>query len=41
MEGCILFRKEYTKAKYYRKCKSSRFMEVDLVMDIRGNLTSS
>jgi hypothetical protein len=25
----VLFRKENTKAKYYLKCKSSRFMEVD------------
>jgi hypothetical protein len=28
-KGCVLFRKEYTKAKYCSKCKSSRFMEVD------------
>jgi hypothetical protein len=28
-KGCILFRKEYTKAKYCPKCKSSRFMEVN------------
>jgi hypothetical protein len=28
-KGCILFRKEYTEAKYYSKCKSFRFMEVD------------
>jgi hypothetical protein len=28
-KGCILFRKEYTEAKYCSKCKSSRFMEVD------------
>jgi hypothetical protein len=28
-KGCVLFRKEYTEAKYYPKCKSSRFMEVD------------
>jgi hypothetical protein len=27
--GCILFRKEYAKAKYCLKFKSSRFMEVD------------
>jgi hypothetical protein len=26
---CVLFRKEYAKAKYCPKCKSSRFMEVD------------
>jgi hypothetical protein len=25
----MLFRKEYTEAKYCPKCKSSRFMEVD------------
>jgi hypothetical protein len=29
LKGCVLFRKEYTKAKYCSKCKSSRFMEVD------------
>jgi hypothetical protein len=28
-KGCVLFRKEYAEAKYYQKCKSSRFMEVD------------
>jgi hypothetical protein len=28
-KGCMLFRKEYTEAKYCPKCKSSRFMEVD------------
>jgi hypothetical protein len=28
-KGCVLFRKEYTEAKYYPKCKLSRFMEVD------------
>jgi hypothetical protein len=28
-KGCVLFRKEYAKAKYCPKCKSSRFMEVD------------
>jgi hypothetical protein len=28
-KGCILFRKEYTEAKYCPKCKSSRFREVD------------
>jgi hypothetical protein len=28
-KGCILFRKEYSEAKYCPKCKSSRFMEVD------------
>jgi hypothetical protein len=27
--SCVLFRKEYTEAKYCPKCKSSRFMEVD------------
>ena len=27
--GCILFRKEHAEAKYYPKCKSSRFVEVD------------
>jgi hypothetical protein len=27
--SCILFRKEYTEAKYCLKFKSSRFMEVD------------
>jgi hypothetical protein len=29
LKGCMLFRKEYTEAKYCLKCKSSRFMEVD------------
>jgi hypothetical protein len=28
-KGCVLFRKEYTEAKYCPNCKSSRFMEVD------------
>jgi hypothetical protein len=28
-KDCVLFRKEYAKAKYCPKCKSSRFMEVD------------
>jgi hypothetical protein len=28
-KGCVLFRKEYMEAKYFLKCKSSRFMEVD------------
>jgi hypothetical protein len=28
-KGCVLFRKEYAEAKYYPKCKSSRFVEVD------------
>jgi hypothetical protein len=28
-KGCVLFRKEYAEAKYYSKCKSSRFMEVE------------
>ena len=28
-KGCVLFRKEYMEAKYYPKCKSSRFLEVD------------
>jgi hypothetical protein len=28
-KGCLLFRKEYAEAKYYPKCKSSRFMEVE------------
>jgi hypothetical protein len=28
-KGCVLFRKENAEAKYYPKCKSSRFMEVD------------
>jgi hypothetical protein len=28
-KGYMLFRKEYTEAKYCPKCKSSRFMEVD------------
>jgi hypothetical protein len=28
-KGCVLFRKEYTEAKYRLKCKSSRFMEVE------------
>ena len=29
-KGCILFRKEHVDAKYCPKCKSSRYMEVDL-----------
>ena len=29
LKGCILFRKEHVEAKYYVKCKSSRFLEVD------------
>jgi hypothetical protein len=28
-KGCVLFRKEHKDAKYYPKCKSSRYMEVD------------
>jgi hypothetical protein len=28
-KGCVLFRKEYTEAKYCPKCKSSRFMELE------------
>jgi hypothetical protein len=28
-KGCVLFRKEYTKANNCPKCKSSRFMEVE------------
>jgi hypothetical protein len=28
-KGCMLFRKEYSEAKYCPKCKSSRFMELD------------
>jgi hypothetical protein len=28
-KGCVLFRKEYAEAKYYPKCTSSRFMEVN------------
>jgi hypothetical protein len=28
-KGCVLFRKECAEAKYYLKCKSFRFMEVD------------
>jgi hypothetical protein len=28
-KSCILFRKEYTEAKYCPKCKSSKFMEVE------------
>jgi len=28
-KGCILFRKEHAESKYYMKCKSSRFLEVD------------
>ena len=29
LKGCILFRKEHVEVKYYVKCKSSRFLEVD------------
>ena len=29
LKGYVLFRKEYMEAKYYPKCKSSRFLEVD------------
>jgi hypothetical protein len=39
LKGCVLFRKEYTEAKYCLKCKSSRFMEA-LMMDRRGSSTS-
>jgi hypothetical protein len=28
-KGCVLFRKEHKDAKYYPKCKSSRYVEVD------------
>jgi hypothetical protein len=28
-KGCVLFRKEHVDAKYYPKCKSSRYVEVD------------
>jgi hypothetical protein len=28
-KGCVLFRKEHADAKYYQKCKFSRYMEVD------------
>jgi ferredoxin-like protein FixX len=28
-KGCILFRKDYEKAKYCLECGSSRFLEVD------------
>ena len=28
-KGCILFRKEHAEAKYYPKCESSRFVEVE------------
>jgi hypothetical protein len=28
-KGYVLFRKEYAEAKYYLKCKLSRFMEID------------
>jgi hypothetical protein len=27
--GCVLFRKEHENAKYYLKCESSRFVDVD------------
>ena len=29
LKGCIVFRKEHEEPKYYPKCESSRFMEVD------------
>jgi hypothetical protein len=29
LKGCVLFRKEHEDAKYYPKCKSSRYLEVD------------
>jgi hypothetical protein len=28
-KGCVLFRKDHKDAKYYPKCKSSRYVEVD------------
>ena len=28
-KGCVLFRKEHEHAKFYPKCKSSRYLEVD------------
>jgi hypothetical protein len=28
-KGCVLFRKEHKDTKYYPKCKSSRYVEVD------------
>ena len=28
-KGCVLFRKHHADAKYYPKCESSRFLEVD------------
>ena len=28
-KGCVLFRKEHKHAKFYPKCKSSRYLEVD------------
>jgi hypothetical protein len=29
LKGCVLFRKDHKDAKYYPKCKSSRYVEVD------------
>ena len=29
LKGCVLFRKEHEHAKFYPKCKSSRYLEVD------------
>ena len=29
LKGCILFRKEHAKAKYFAKCGTSMFLEVD------------
>jgi hypothetical protein len=40
-KGCILFRKEHKEAKYCPKCKSSRFLELTLVMARRGSLQSA
>lgn len=37
--GCILFSKEHTEAKYYPDCSSSRYMEVDSGDDQKRQLT--
>jgi hypothetical protein len=39
-KGCLLFRKEHEDAKYYPKCKSSRYLEVDSGDGQNGNLRS-
>jgi hypothetical protein len=39
-KGCVLFRKEHAEAKYYMKCKSSMFMEVDSALVQRNSIVT-